>query len=153
NLTDRYLQTVEAPETGRLVVTDTAVRCLNLRVGGVLSFVVRYRLPRQPQRDVTIGTYPHLTLAEARHRARDIMAAAKRGVDLIAEERRAREEQQKEEATARLVHELVTEYINYAKAHQRRWSDVETRLRKHVVPALGHRPLKSIRRADIVELL
>src|SRR5690348_15326619 len=90
-LTDRYLQTVKAPATGRLVVADTEVTGLSLRVtpNGTRSFVVRYRPRQQPQRSFTIpGTYPGVTLSAARTRARDIIAGAKRGVDLVAEEKR-----------------------------------------------------------------
>jgi hypothetical protein len=156
-LTDRYLQTVKAPESGRLVVADTEASGLSLRVtpSGTRTFLVRYRLPRQPQRSHTIpGSYPACTLAEARQRARDIVTAAKRGLDLVAEEERREIERQKAEATARTVSELVSEYIEkHCRPHQRQWRDTELRLLKHVVPALGDRAANSIRRADIVELL
>jgi hypothetical protein len=113
-LTDRYLQTVEAPASGRLVVADTEVRGLTVRVTshGTRTFLVRYRLPKQAQRSYTVpGAYPATTLAEARQRARDIVAAAKRGLDLVAEEERAASARRKTEATARTVGELVAEYI------------------------------------------
>jgi hypothetical protein len=156
-LTDRYLQTVRAPATGRLVVADTEVTGLTLRVtpNGTRSFVVRYRPRRQAQRNFTIpGTYPALSLAEARQRARDIVAAAKRGIDLIAEEKIQEAERQKAEATARTIRELAAEYVErHCKPHQRRWRDQELRLNNHVIPALGDRAAASIRRADIVELL
>jgi hypothetical protein len=122
---------------------------------GIRSFLVRYRLPKQLQRSYTVpGTYPETGLADARQRARDIVAAAKRGIDLIAEERRQEAERQKAEATARTVSELAAEYIDkHCKPHQRRWRDLELRLNNHVIPALGDRAAGSIRRADIVELL
>jgi len=43
-LTDRYLQTVKAPASGRLVVADTEVRGLTVRVtsNGTRTFLVRY---------------------------------------------------------------------------------------------------------------
>jgi hypothetical protein len=156
-LTDRYLQTVRAPASGRLVVADTEVRGLSLRVtsNGTRSFLVRYRLPKQPQRSYTVpGTYPEASLADARQQARDIVAAAKRGIDLIAEERRQETERQKAAASARTIRELAAEYIDkHCKPHQRRWRDLELRLNNHVIPALGDRAAGSIRRADIVELL
>jgi integrase len=153
NLTDRYLSTVKAPATGRLVVTDKTVRGLTLRVSSVRSFVVRYRLPKQKQLDVAIGFYPEVSLAQARQRARDIVAAAKRGIDLIAEEKRAAAERHKEEATAQLVRDLVADYVRHIQPHLRRWRTIEGVLNNHVIPAFGDRPVKSIRRADIVELL
>src|SRR6516225_8307470 len=142
-LTDRYLQTVRAT-SGRLVVADTEVTGLTLRVtpNGTRSFVVRYRPRRQAQRNFTIpGTYPALSLADARQRARDIVAAAKRGIDLIAEEQGQEIERQKAAASARTIRELAAEYIErHCKPHQRRWRYVELSLRNHVLPPLGDRP-------------
>src|SRR5215475_4822112 len=120
-LTDRYLQAVKAPATGRLVVVDTEVTGLSLRVtpNGTRTFLVRYRLPKQAQRSYTVpGAYPATSLAEARQRARDIVAAAKRGVDLVTEERHREARRQKAEATARTVQELASEYIErHCKPH------------------------------------
>jgi len=78
-LTDRFIQTVKPPTTGRLVVADTEVTGLSLRVtpNGVRSFLIRYRPRRQPQKSWTVpGTYPEVTLAAARQKAREIVAAA-----------------------------------------------------------------------------
>jgi integrase len=154
-LTDRFLQTVKAPVAGRLVVADTEVRGLTFRMTplGVRSFMVRYRVREQEQQYFTIGTYPGTSLTEARQRARDIVAAAKRRVDLIAEERGIEAERLKAAATTRSMQELAAEYIDHAKCYLRRWRDVEIRLMKHVLPTLGDRPAASIRRVDIVELL
>ncbi|HXU59969.1 MAG TPA: integrase arm-type DNA-binding domain-containing protein [Verrucomicrobiae bacterium] len=156
-LTDRYIQTVRPPGSGRLVVADTEVTGLTLRVtpSGTRSFMVRYRPRLRPQRSYTVpGAYPMVTLAAARQRARDILAAAKRGVDLIADEKRLEAERRKTQAAARTLGELAAEYVERAcRPHQRRWRFVEQRLRNHVVPVLGDRMVRDIRRADIVELL
>ena len=156
-LTDRYLQTVKAPATGRLVIADTDVTGLSLRVtpNGTRSWLVRYRPRRQPQKAHTLpGNYPGITLSAARLRARDIVAAAKRGVDLPAEEKVRQVEHQKVSANARTVRALVSEYVeNHCKPHQRQWKDAERRLKNHVLPKLGDRAVGDVRRADIVELL
>jgi len=83
-LTDRYVQTVKPPVSGRLVVTDAEVRGLALRVtiNGEKSWLIRYRPRGQPQKYDTPGPYPAVSLAEARKRALNLLAAAKRGVDL-----------------------------------------------------------------------
>jgi site-specific recombinase XerD len=83
-----------------------------------------------------------------------MVAAAKRGVDLIADETRLAAERQKAAASARTIRELAAEYIErHCKSHQRRWRQVEIRLHNHVLPTLGDRAASDIRRADIVELL
>jgi hypothetical protein len=155
-LTDRYLQTVRAT-SGRLVVADTEVAGLTLRVtpNGTRSFVVRYRPRRQAQRNYTIpGTYPSLSLADARQRARDIVAAAKRGVDLIAEEHGLEAERQKAAATARTIRELVAEYVErHCKPHLRGWRQIELCLHNHVLPTLGGRAASDVRRGDILTLM
>jgi hypothetical protein len=82
------------------------------------------------------------------------VAAAKRGVDLIAEEQRQETERQKAAASARTIRELAAEYIErHCKSHQRRWRQVEIRLHNHVLPRLGDRAASDVRRADVVELL
>ena len=156
-LTDRFIQAVKPPATGRLVVADTEVAGLSLRVtpNGVRSFLVRYRPRRQPQKSWTVpGTYPEVTLATARQKAREIVAAAKGGLDLIAERGRLEAERLKAAASARIIRELAAEYIErHCKPHQRAWRQIELRFNNHVLPTLGDRAANDIRRADIVELL
>jgi hypothetical protein len=55
---------------------------------GRRHWLLRYRPRRQTQRAVGLGSYPAVSLAKARERAGEIIAAAKRGVDLIAVEER-----------------------------------------------------------------
>jgi hypothetical protein len=82
------------------------------------------------------------------------VAAAKRGVDLIAEERDQEVERQKAIASFRTIRELASEYVErHCKPHQRQWWPLELRLKNHVLPVLGDRAATDIRRADIVELL
>jgi len=156
-LTDRFVRTVKPPTRGRLVVADTEVKGLSLRVtpNGTRSFLVRYRPRRQPQKAYTIpGAYPDTTLAAARQRAREIVSAAKRGADLLAEEKLSAAEQMQALASMRTVAELAAEYVeNHCKPHQRQWKNVEARLRNHALPKLGKLQVTDIRRADIVELL
>jgi hypothetical protein len=56
-------------------------------------------------------------------------------------------------ATARTVAQVVAEYVDHAKHHLRRWRDIERKLTRHVLPVLGDRPAKDVRRADVAELL
>src|SRR4051794_7744634 len=88
-LTKLYVDTVKPPATGRLVVADTEVPGLSLRVtaNGARSWLIRYRVKGRPgQRPYTPGPVSSVSLADARQRARDIIAAAKRGIDLIEQE-------------------------------------------------------------------
>lgn len=163
-LTDLYVRGLRPPATGRLAIPDKDVPGLAIRVTatGVKSWQIRYRPKGKPQRYEIPGRFdPHstqgLSLAAARLRARDIIAAARRGIDLPAEERRQAEDQANAEAAAsgvRTVRDLAEAYVNkHCKLHQRRWRDTELRLRNHVLPKLGDRIAATIRRGDIIELL
>jgi hypothetical protein len=147
---------VKPPAAGRLVVADAEIKGLSLRImpSGTKSWLVRYRPRQQPQKAHVPGTYPGLSLSAARQRARDVIGAAKRGIDLVAEEQRLEGERRKAAASSRTVRELAAEYIEReCKPYQRRWRDVELRIGNHVLPKLGDRAVGDVRRSDIVELL
>src|SRR5262252_6181198 len=105
-LTDRFLTSRKAPLAGRAVYTDSVVPGLTFRVSvatvshpeGRRDWLLRYRPRRRKQRAVALGTYPSVSLSKARERAGEIVAAAKRGVDLIAAEERNAEAQRAAEA-------------------------------------------------------
>lgn len=157
-LTDILVRATKPPATGRLTITDAEVRGLSLRVSatGTKSWFVRYRPRGQAQRSIVVpGDYPHTSLAAARSRAQDILAAAKRGIDLIAEERRQQTARARAaSANTRTVSALVADYVEiYCMKHQRRWRDVQRLFKNHVLPRLGHKLLADLRRSDVVELL
>ena len=137
------------------------VRGLSIRVtaNGVKSWQIRYRPKGKSQRYEIPGRFdPHspeaLSLATARQRARDIVAAAKKGIDLPEHERRERAKVETVQPVTRTMTELATDYVNkHCKLHQRRWRDTDLRLRNHVLPTLGNRPVASIRKGDMVDLL
>jgi integrase len=152
-LTDRFLAAVRAPSTGRIEIGDTEAPGLVFRVtsGGVRSWAIRYRPRGGAQRRTTYGTYPSITLAEARQRARDVDAAASRGSDLPKKEA---QNARAAEVAGRTVTALVRDFVDgYCKANQRRWLMTERLLEAHVVPALGDKAAAAIERAHVAELL
>jgi integrase len=159
-LTDRYLKSLKPPAAGRLQVADEVVRGLFLRITatGSRSWLCRYRPRRQAQKGAGLGSYPRTPLNKARRRAREILAAADDGVDLVAEEARDEEARRRTAARARTVRDLVEGYGEVAgflkgslglKSYRQR----EMYLRMHILPALGNRILSEVRRGDIVEFL
>jgi integrase len=159
-LTDRFIRTRKPPSTGRLIITDTVVRGLSLRINpastknpeGLRYWLFRYRPRGQGQRSCVLGPYPALGLADARCRAGDIGNAATKGIDLLAAEKRQTEERRKAEARARTVGDVAADYLAHVKA-LKSYRDIKSRLQNHIFPALGHRLIGDIRQADIVELL
>src|SRR5215472_2852370 len=113
-LTDRFLQSVTAPATGRVLYSDTEAPGLELRVsppdrhGVVLkAWSIRYRPKGGERKRTTCGAYNAISLHEARTRAKEIAAAAARGVDLPEQEKRHREEKRKAAKRPHTVGDLL----------------------------------------------
>src|SRR6516165_8239386 len=159
-LTNRFLTSRKAPLAGRTIYTDSVVPGLTFRVSaatvsnpeGRRDWLLRYRPRRQRQRAVAIGTYPAVSLAKARERAGEVVAAAKRGFDLIAAEERDAEARHAAEAKSRPLCELAIAYLESVK-RLRSWRNIESRTRCHIIPRLGHKQIGEITRADVVEFL
>ena len=155
-LTDRFVQTAAPPTSGREVYIDIAAPGLELRVSshGGKSWSIRYRPRGGERKRMTYGSYPAISLGEARARAKEIAAAAARGVDLPNAEERKREEQRKAAKRPQTFGDLLDQYVErYCKPNQRKWKLVERMFEAHVKPAIGKRLLTELRRADLVELL
>src|SRR5216684_501050 len=155
-LTDRFVESVAPPASGRAVYIDDTAPGLELRVSadGRKAWSIRYKPRGGERKRETHGTYPAVSLAAARERARDIGAAATKGIDLPTAERREREEQRKSDNRPRRVGDLLDEYVErYCKPNQRKWTLAARIFDSHVKPAIGKKPLGELRRADIVELL
>jgi hypothetical protein len=159
-LTDRFLASRKAPALGRAIYTDSTVPGLTFRVSaptksnpeGRRDWLLRYRPRRQAQNAVALGAYPAVSLSKARQRAGEIVAAAKRGVDLIAAEEREDQVRCAAQAKARPLAHIASEYLDSVK-HLRSWRDIESRIRCHIIPKLGSKPLGEVTRADVVDFL
>jgi integrase len=159
-LTDRFLTSRKAPSAGRASYTDLIVPGLTFRLSaatvsnpeGRRDWLLRYRPRRQKQRAVALGTYPAVSLARARESAGEIVAAAKRGVDLIAAEERDAEARRAAEAKAQPLSEIAIAYLESVK-RLRSWRSIESRIRRHIIPKLGNKRIGGITRADVVEFL
>ena len=84
-LTDRLLRSIKPPESGRIVITDTEHAGLRFRMtaNGKASFLLEKKIKGGKRRAFTLGSYPLMSLAEARSAALDIEKEAKAGIDRI----------------------------------------------------------------------
>ena len=159
-LTDRFLTSRKVPANGRMIYTDSSVPGLAFRVSaatksnlqGRRDWLLRYRPRGQQQKAVALGTYPAVSLSKARQRAGEVIAAAKRGVDLIAVEEREIENRRDAEAKARPLSEIASAYLDSVK-HLRSWRDIESHTRCHIIPKLGTKTIGEVSRADVVKFL
>jgi len=146
-----WIKSLKPPEQGQVDYFDAQGigkgRSFGLRVsyGGNKSWFVMYRKNGKLRR-LTIGNYPKIQLKDARDKA-------DREVTAIIEGRDPAAEKQADKA-AETVSELANAYIEkYAKRHKKSWQRDEEILDRDVVPALGDRKAKNIRRADVIDLL
>lgn len=135
--------------------TDPKERGFGIRVwpGGSKSWFVYTRKTGdgRPKR-ITVGTFPDKGLAKAREEAGDERARVRGGADPAAEHRAER-------ATRReTVKALFDAYCTHVERQRqagkfRSWPDLKRSFERDVLPAWGDRPVKSIRRRDVKELV
>jgi integrase len=148
-LSAKLVERLNPPSSGQLEIFDSTLPGFGIRVskGGRKAWVLLYRVHGHKRR-LTLGSYPALSLSDARAAARKAMQAVQRGDDP------ALEKKHKKATQPATFGELATEYIErYAKVRKRSWKNDEINLRLHILPKWQHRQLDSIKRADVVALV
>ncbi len=153
-LTVKALDNIK-PSSTRREVPDGGLPGLYLVVqpSGATSWAVRYRINGTPKK-VTLGTYPAISLPDARSLARKALVAVSEGRD-PSEERKAAKRAARE-AVRDDIESVVSSFIErYAKLHTKPGSAEQTErlLRKEVVGAWRGRPVGTITRRDVILLL
>ncbi len=145
-LTDTMLRGLPLPESGQRVVWDTVVPRLGLRLaaGGARTWFVRYKV-RGRSRWLTLGSYPLVSLADARADAKVKLAKVSQGADPAAERRSARE--------ATTFGELVEGYTRQAATKMRSRREEERMLTKYPPAAWRDLPARELHRRDVRELV
>jgi integrase len=141
-LTSKIIEHLKVPGPKRVDVWDTVLQGFGTRVsptGRKVWFVVARTDGRL--RRVTIGTYPAISLAEAREEARKIISKAQLGV--LDEPARGAKQS---------LGELAPLFIQlYARPKNRDWKETERVLGKFA--ALFSKDINAIRRPDVVRVL
>lgn len=151
--TDKWLQSPGiVPTEGRAQFVDALCPGLQLRVTikGTRTFSVLVRPGGRAQRQ-TIGTYPRVTLAEARDRALETLRAADRGI--VGQGKRSLV---REDLT---LQQLVTAYVDrHLKPNARSWENINAYFvgSKKRVSRIHHllpRRVSEITKADVVKVV
>jgi len=130
------------PKTGRVDVWDSVLPAFGLRVSatGRRVWIAAIRKPgsRNPTRQ-SIGTYPELSLADARTKARELMAhpAATRTAPRL-------------ETFEAVAAEYITRHV---KARHKRALETEQMIQNKLVAPWRGRPVASIGRHDVLSVL
>jgi len=132
---------------------------LRIRKSGSASWIYRYRFSGK-LRDMGLGSYPEVTLAEARDAAADARKLARTGSDPLEERKRlldqAEAEQRRQAALAVTFESVADDYI---QAHKAGWKNVKhasqwvNTLQTYAHPKIGHLSPSEITTEHIVEIL
>jgi integrase len=151
-LTDTLLRALKKPEKGRLELADAACRGLEFRItaAGNRSWSYRYRAVGSGKlQRATIGPYPGISLAQARAQADAMRAGVALGENPSEAKRRERRE-----APGRTFEVLANRYLTeYARRKKKSADRDERNLNLHVLPKWKERDFRTIRRADVIELI
>ncbi len=109
-----------------------------------------YRLPDGKRRRYKLGTYPTLTLADARDKARETRRAIEKEA---ADPQHERQQARKVRRTDRFVDLAKSWLSEHATVHKRTFGEDMRKLERDILPALGETPAKKVTRADVKALL
>ena len=154
--TDAQLKGLK-PSSKRTILFEDGGRGFGVRVepSGRKSFFLEYRFGEGKERRnrvYTIGQYPQITLTQARSIASQSLAQIEKSIDPAAK----KQTKKVTDRNALTVGDLVEEYLEKwarVKKKERSWKEDERLLRKDIVPAMGRKKAKDVRRRDIVVLL
>ena len=145
-LTDRFVASVKALNGDeRTEYFDTVAEGLVLRSGRAgLAWYHAYTSPRDGKwARVKTGTYPAVTLADARGRSLEAATQIEAKID-------PRHAKRGQSSATMTIDELVDAYVsNPEKAALRSIREIARRLRRNVVPKIGAVALSQLRRRDV----
>ncbi len=148
-MTTRFIDSIKPPKSGRTEYWDASTPGFGLRIApsGRKSWILMYRVRGDKRlRRATLGTYPSLTLADARENAHTDLRTAAKGRDPAAERKLDRE--------ADTFGELAERYMEkYAKKHKRSWFKDQQALDRDLLPRFRHRKAASVKRREVIALL
>jgi len=148
-LTDAMIGRIKPPQKGRLEIGDVIERGLVLRITerGTKTFCLYYYDVRGRHRRFTIGQSPEVTLAEARERARIARRQIAKGKDPLLEEKRTRKH------TINAAADLFLERHVLRHNKERTAAETQRKFEGYILPAWDGRPIASIERRDVAELI
>ena len=147
--TQKRIEDLPAPKTGRTCVHDTKVPGLVVRVtaAGNKSYYTYRKLAGRPLR-VRIGSTSELTVDQARTHAEELNGKIAKGIDPQAEKVKARQDAVAKGVT---LQDLWDAYLElHAKPRKRTWTDDQRQYDKYLTP-WHHRGLSSIQTNDVAK--
>ena len=124
---------------------------LVVRSSGKMLWQLRYKKPKA--NIASLGSYPSITLADARKHANELRVMIARGLDPNAEKRRGREA--KEDALKNSFERIAREWFDIKKEQlSATYSEkVIRRLELYVFPKVGRKPISELGAPELLEAL
>jgi integrase len=144
-----------AKEKGPKVLHDGGGLYLRVTATGTKSWVFRFQIGGK-RRDMGLGAYPDISLAEARRRAADHRKQHQDGVDPLDARVAGRQAQRVAEAKGRTFREAAEEFVTRNESawrnakHRQQWRSTLT---TYVYPTLGEMPVAAIDPGLVVQVL
>lgn len=148
--TDKLLQNLKS-KGSRYDLREKSGKGFGVRITtqGEISFFFIYHHAGRKRR-MTLGSYPALSLADARKLHRDALSTLENGKDPASLQQQAKIAEKKSET----VEDLLNEYLEkWAKPRKRSWKEDERILTKEIKPIWGKRKAKDITRRDVILML
>jgi integrase len=144
SFTARSVAGLKPPAAGQADYWDPAFPQFGLRISdhGRKVWVIRYRSKTGQRRRMTLGVYPHLSLAKARDSARDVLHDVSEGADPAVDKAAERR--------GETFGDLADDYLtDYAKKQKRSWREDERILETELLPQWKMRKVRDLARRDI----
>ena len=159
-ITDVYLRGLKPPEDGRIELRDTRVAGLVLRVmpSGVATWSVRTRTKDGKQTRPKLGTWPALSIKQARDAAMRALSGIQTGADSISEKRAVRAARKAQAEQRTVAERLVDWQAGRVTAASNPWSEryaaeVARVVKREIEPRLGKKHLGETTREDWTKLV
>jgi integrase len=143
----RTLEALKPTPDAQIDYFDKSLPGFYLRISprGRKTFGVMYRHAGRVRR-MTFGTFPPLTLADARERAKDELRKAAKGEDPAA--------QKASDRKSETFDALAADYLErYAKRTKKSWKEDDRIIKNKLNPAIGNITARLVARAQMRELL
>lgn len=157
----RKAKELSALEVNRLktpglhAVGGVAGLALQVAPGGSRTWVLRFTVGDR-RRDMGLGGFPDVTLAQARDKAREARDKIDKGVDPIVQRQEAKSAMRATAAAAKTFGECVTGYVDAKSAewrnpkHRQQWS---TTLEEYANPVIGKLLVRDVALTHVLKIL
>ncbi len=128
---------------------------LQIKASGARSWILRVKIGTK-RRDMGLGPYPGVTLAQAREKARQAREQIEQGQDPILERERAQSQLRAEQASAVTFEEAAHALIKSktpewrSAKHAAQWAST---LEKYAFPAIGAMHVQDVKQVHILSIL